>query len=844
MKYSLALVVASTLAAGCGQDERLVVLGPGRVQIQARDDGTADLTDDGGRVFLRRASAEALVRTGGSESTISSTDCASDWEPLAAPPATASYFRELDGKRRRCLVDGLVLDWTLLTDPDHDVGVVLLRFENQSDAEVTLLRLTPLVSRAPEGGLFVGERLARERILDNGSDLAADVDVKLHYPDERRNAVVGAILPIESRGDVVSNWNEAIVDLDSGRSFIAGALGVEHAFPTFGSEVAEESPARAGSREGFAAFFADQQLAFDGKPLAPGESLESEPVYVDPLAPDAFTGLEHYADAVAAWQDFTVWTRRDGGRRVPNGWNSWSGSGSTGGLGTNIDENILSENLDVMAREFEPFGIDYFQIDDGYQSADGDWSARPDRFPSGMPALSQKIRDRGLLPGIWISAFSVALDSQLAAEHPDYLSQKEDRVLPGLLDPGANATTLDLSNDAAIDWLAQTMTRYRDEWGMRWIKLDFAYLAMPTRPRKNPRLTSIEAYKRGIRELRQVLGDDVFYLGIALMGVNYGVVDAMRVTLDTGPRWEEKSPFTLLGDGGNLKQSVKSGSRRYYLNDRVWITHDDLMFFRSDASDPSVTSTLDEAKTFASFIGLSSSIVKFGEDLRTLSPEQIDVWRKLLPIYPTGARPMDLFERMYPELYRLPIDGTLAGADAHWLVVGLLDWGRNWDFSADGAPLEMPDAGRSYDLDLAAWGLDPEKTYLAREFWSGDVLPDVRGHLHYDVPAHGHAVIALREETGHPQFLGENRHFTQGGTDLALERWDPAARSLELAFDVDAAPAGATPFEYVFDVHVPEGFAFSQAQAGSATISQEGSVLELRLTPQASTRYQATLFFD
>ncbi len=835
----------SLFTLSCGVDEPVEPGSgaPGPIAIETHSDGTLDIADENGNIYVRRAFAEALVRSGGSDVSLSTRDCSGVFQSLAPDPTPSAYFSSLTGMRFRCETQGLSLTWDVYTDPDHDTAVAILGFENTSGNEVTLLRLSPLVSRSEEGGgLFVGQHIDRCRILDNGSNLAADVDVKLHYPDEERNELVFALIPIESRGNVVSNWNHAVIDLDSQRSFIAGALEVEHTFPTFGTTSLETRPHFQG-KEGFNELVYDQQLAFEGKPIAPGESLESEPTYVDPLAPDPLTGLEDYADAVAAWQSFEVWTQRDGGRPVPNGWNSWSGSSGSGGLGTNIDEQILSENLDVMAREFEPFGVDYFQIDDGYQEKDGDWFARTDRFPSGMPALTKKITDDGLLPGIWISAFTVDNASKLAADHPDWLLGKPDRILGNLLSPGDGASVLDLSNDEALDWLADTMRRYKDDWGMRWIKLDFAYLALPNRPRKDPRLTSIEAYKRGIRKLREVLGDDVFYLGIALMGVNYGVVDAMRVSLDTGPRWEESSPFNLLGDGGNLKQAVKTGARRYYLNDRVWITHDDLMFFRSDTSLPGVVLTAEEAQTFASFIGLSSSIVKFGEDLRTLTPEQINVWRKLLPSYPSGARPMDLFQRMYPERYRLPIHGTLAGADAEWLVVGLLNWGRNYDYTTDSYPEQLPDESRTYSIDLEEWGLDPNRTYLAREFWTGEFLGEQSGTLEHTVPAHGHAIIALRESTGHPQFLGENRHFTQGATDLAAETWDPTSRTLTLAFDIDAAPTGATPFEYAFDIYIPAGFTLTTASIGPATTTTSGKVLTVHLTPNTPTRYEMVLSF-
>jgi hypothetical protein len=844
-RVALGVAVASSLL-GCGEDERLIRAGgeSGRISVLVRSNGTADVGDGDGRVLARRVSAEALVERDGQEVSLSTEGCAGTWEPISESPSPAPRFAGLTGLRFRCSSDGLALAWDLYADSEHEIAVAELRFDNESSTEVNLLRLTPLVTRGSAGGLFVGDRLARTRVLDNGSNLAADVDAKLHFADEKRNPLVSALLPIESRGNVVSNWNHAVVDLDSGRSFVAGALTVEHSFPTFGTSVLEDEEPRIGSREGLSELVFDQQLAFEGKPIAPGESLSAEPVYIDPLAPDPFTGLERYADAVAAWQDFTVWTKRDGGRRVPNGWNSWSGSSGSGGLGTAIDEQIMAENLAVMAREFEPFGVDYFQIDDGYQNADGDWTTRDDRFPSGMPALSQKIEDAGLLPGIWISAFTVDDSSELAQAHPDWLERPEDRVFEGLISPGEGKSVLDLSNDGAIDWLGQTMTRYRDEWRMRWIKLDFAYLALPNRPRANPRLTSIEAYKRGIRKLREVLGDDVFYLGIALMGVNYGVVDGMRLTLDTGPVWEEQAPLNLFGEGGNLKQAVKTGSRRYYLNNRVWISHDDLMFFRSDTSKPDTVLTLDEAKTFAAFIGLSGSIVKFGEDLRTLTPEQINVWRTLLPIYPAGARPMDLFERMYPEEYRLDIDGTLAGSDSRWLVAGFLNWGRNYDYSGDdGITREIPDGPRTYEADLGDWGLDPTRTYVGREMETGKLFDDVRGTLEVTVPAHGHAIVALREKSGHPQFLGENRHFTQGATDLALESWDETERRLTVQVDVDAAPIGGVPFEYRFQIYVPDGFTLKSATVGAGSTSQSGKVIEVTLSPSVAERYEMVFDF-
>ncbi len=495
-----------------------------------------------------------------------------------------------------------------------------------------------------------------------------------------------------------------------------------------------------------------------------------------------------------------------------------------------------------MAREFEPFGIDYFQIDDGYQVVEGDWIENPDRFPSGLPAFSRAVRDAGLIPGIWISPFLAGVDSQLAQDHPGWLSRPEDNLSFGLFAPDADLRALDLSNPSVLAWLEETMIRYRDDWDMGWIKLDFGYFAALFAPRFDPTLTAMESYRGGLLAIDEALGDDVCFMGVGMIGVNYGVVDTMRLTLDNGPLWEEHEPFVLFGDGNNFKNGMRNAVRRYYLHNRVWLSHNDLLFFRTDASAPDEVVTLEEATTLASFMGLTGAIVKFGEDLRTLTDEQINIWRRLLPIYPASARPLDLFERHYAEVYSLAIEGTLGGSEATWTVLGLLNWGRNYDYTAPERPRLMADEARTWHLDLADLGLEPNTAYLAHEFWSDTFLGEVEGTITHAVGAHGHAVIALREAMGRPQLLGHNRHFTQGATDLVDEAWDPVERTLSLTFDLDAAPVDAAPFEYQFAIYVADGYELSDEAVDAGWVN-EGRVARLRMTPESSGRQAFVVAF-
>ncbi len=815
----------------------------GHLALVRRDDGRVDIGDDRGTVYVRGAWAEALVREGETEGTISSRDaCVGAWTELDAPWNDTPRLAEGEGWLWSCTTSaGLSLGWRFWIDRTHDVLVTDLSVTSAAGSpERTLLRLTPLVTEGADGGLFVGGRVARHRILDDGADLVRETDAYIHYPAERRYALANA-LPIRSRGDVLANWNHAIVDQDGERSFIAGMLGVENAAPTFGTTWRGRGPLdEATGRRGFDALYVDCALLFTGKPLHPAQTIGSETIYVDPLSVDPLLGLEAYADTVAAWLAVVPWTHRDGGRPVPNGWNSWSGSSFTGGLGTNIDQTIVRENLAIMARELAPYGIDYLQIDDGYQDANGDWNADPTRFPDGIDTLATEIEGAGLTPGIWVKALIVDVDSELARAHPEWLQDPANAALGGAVSPGDDQRALDVSHPEVRAWLRALATRYRDEWHMGWIKLDFAYQAFLFPPAANPELSSVEAYHGALAEFGDALGDDVFYLGIGLTGMNFGVVDGMRLTLDDGPRWEDSSPFGF-GAAGTIKGALRTAARRYYFHDRVWLSHADLLFFRTAPGSP--TLTLEEATTWASFIGLSGSIVKIGEDLRTLEPEHIDVIRQLLPSYPRGGRPMDLFTRHYPETWRLPIEGTLAGSDAEWLVVGLLHWGANFDLDADGEPAAMPDEARTHVIDLARWGLEADRDYLAQEFWGEDFLGVVRGTLTHTVPAHGHAVIALRERTGAPQLLGHNRQLTQGGTDLVSETWDDTTSTLRVRLRVDAGAADAIPFEYRVRVYA----AGRTARAGTTdgvVVTQDDEVVTATFTPSVAAERELTFTFD
>jgi len=70
-----------------------------------------------------------------------------------------------------------------------------------------------------------------------------------------------------------------------------------------------------------------------------------------------------------------------------------------------ITEVEIKETADVLSEQLKPFGLEYLQIDDGYETTPigmpRTWLRPNQKFPSGLKTLASYIRSKGLIPGIW-----------------------------------------------------------------------------------------------------------------------------------------------------------------------------------------------------------------------------------------------------------------------------------------------------------------------------------------------------------------------------------------------------------------------------------------------------------
>lgn len=669
-------------------------------------------------------------------------------------------------------------------EPDLELTFVMLDAQsalladmllvNSTDDDLKVGSMYALLAEPPVGAMRFGEDKDL-RFLGNGT---------LTYLE-----FLAPIFP--GTTPAIANWNALIYNQETGRSLAAGYLTFDVAASAV--YMGPRSNANPGQT-----LHLTSEYDF-AKTVAPGESLAAETMILDFGQDTPFDALELYADRLKAWHHIQTWTERHPEIGIPVGWNSWSGSGSSGGYGTNINEAIIVDNMDFADRELRRWGMNYFQIDDGYALV-GDWEPYEDRFPdhglqNGVEWLLSRASGLGFQTGLWVEAFNARDNAQIFADHPDWFVEP---WLFGLL--GVDPPSLDMTNPEVQQHLAELMEKLLD-WGCQWIKLDFAYRAPLSQGWYEPNTTRGEFYRQGVQIMRDALGPDVFFLNVAITGWNVGLVDSIRLTLDTMPAWDGEHPDSPVDNQG-LKPMYRDAVRKYWLHNRVWVNHPDLIFFRAHEDTQIPPLTVNESLTFATSVALQGGLVKIGDRLVDLQPDWVDGYRRIMPVYGVSGRPLDMFEREFPEVLSTPA----ADFAEPYHVIGLLNWGTNRDLTNPYFP-PTPDGDKTIAVELERAGLDGSADYHAYEYWTEEYLGTVSGELALEVPARTPRVVALRPVLDRPQFLGTNRHVMGGVKVVSSIEWNDAALTLTGVQEASVGTAYA-PFEFHLAFFVPDGYAF------------------------------------
>ena len=440
-----------------------------------------------------------------------------------------------------------------------------------------------------------------------------------------------ANLPSNTPGMLSSEMYSIVQDLDSGRSWLVGQLAP---FDQFFYIILNVSRSGKGS-------YVELIYDFGRQMLEPGESLDLDGIlFLSGSRPEVeqayFNGIRDQVGYVPP-------------ERNLRGWCSWYQ------YYDRITPEILYRNLAALKER--NLGFDFFQIDDGYQAAVGDWLVQRSAFDGRMKELADAVKEAGMRPGIWLAPFAVSRGSELARLHPEYLLKDE---YGRLLHAGYNPIWkgfyygLDVTHPRCAEYLREVVRTMVHEWGFEYLKCDFLFAAcLRGAAHHELGLSRSMVLKRGMRLVREAAGPEAVVIGCGMpLSAGVGLVDAMRVGPDTGDFWIQRSAKLLrTGAMVGARNSIRNFMVRSPMHKRLWLNDPDCAMIR----DRDTRLKPAERGAQMDAIAVSGGILMYSDDFSALSQaafaDLARIDRVSAACYEGRVIAVDVMEKEIPEVY-------------------------------------------------------------------------------------------------------------------------------------------------------------------------------------------------
>jgi len=427
-------------------------------------------------------------------------------------------------------------------------------------------------------------------------------------------------------------------------------------------------------------------------PVASGATLSSERILFS-VSNDYHDQLETYAHIIRDLHHARVTAP------TPLGWWSWTA------YYFGLNQGTALTNAEWLSQNLKQFGYNFVHMDEGYQYARGEY-ATPDAklFPDGVDRFEQKVVAQGLTPGIWTAPFEVSERSWVFEHHPEWLvhNAKGNPIHIGLVaEEKDHLYALDTTHPGAQEYLRKTYSTLVNEWGIRYIKMDFMEDSAIEGYYHVPNTTALEAQRIGLQTVRDAVGENVLLDkdGSELLNP-VGLVDMGRISQDTGHTFQSS------------KEAAPGIAARYYMNRNYFIADPDAFTVSKQTVDDQSwhggqhALTLDEAKVSIALTAISGGMFEIGDDLPTLGEDADRVAlvenRDLLDIAELGraSTPLDLMSYsvtdQQPSIF-------LLHEDPRQSIVTVFNW---------------TESSRNHTLTRSELGLDPQGKYTVSEIFA------------------------------------------------------------------------------------------------------------------------------
>ena len=450
------------------------------------------------------------------------------------------------------------------------------------------------------------------------------------------------------------------------------------------------------------------------------------------------------------------------------GWMTWYS------VKFNACEEKVLKNAKWMSENLKEYGANCIWVDwewchkdfTGKRDDDVDFfTPDKEKYPNGLKYVSDKIKEMGLDPALWIG-FTV--ESRMT----DFLKENPEIILCD--NPiWCGRYFLDFTNPKYINELLPNALKCADNWGYDIIKYDTLPTSMTHHDRfhekmYDPSITTREAYRKMVNKTREVLGEKRYLLscsgtnGDSMVLWSAELFDAVRAGEDIF-KWEDF-----------MNAGVDRILRFYPLhNNMVHLDCDNVVMREEFNNEIQAASRI----YFVSMLGLPVTI---GDEFDALDDKRIELIKQCIPVLDVHTKNACTMKRPSGVL---KINLAIEREWERYNVVNVF----NTEESKTQCTVDI-----SKDLDLESG------KYLVFNYTDNTFVGICEDSFDVKLKASESKIFAVRKLTDIPQIVSTSRHISQGA--LEIENVNYSDNTLSISAEL------ISNVPYTITLYIPDGF--------------------------------------
>ena len=323
-----------------------------------------------------------------------------------------------------------------------------------------------------------------------------------------------------------------------------------------------------------------------------------------------------------------------------------------------VSEQNMLENVDALIANRTPYTVEYIQIDDGFQTFQGDWLDQHDSWPTPLSEIAKKITSAGIRAGIWTMPTTASTGSRIYQEHPEWFVKKENgdtAVLPGWSPAPDNLwACLDATIPEVREHIANVFKTFRS-WGFTYFKMDGLYFGLQKGIRRDPSATTVSAFRLLLETIRKAVPDSVLMACSEPFMPCLGLVDNARMSNDTS-RYFKKDGAVCRCDC-SITDAFNISLSNFWMFDRWFRCDPDVVMARQNNAFYS----RNEAK-FSVLAAIMTGVAFTSDHLGLINPDRNVLLARAQDVRMRNVRPFNCAANAWADTFEGEINGKRAVA--------------------------------------------------------------------------------------------------------------------------------------------------------------------------------------